>query len=130
MTEQLYHAVGKKKSAIARIWMRPGKGQITINKKLVDDYITRESDKMLIMQPMELTDTIDKYNITINVRGGGISGQTEAIRHGISRALVSINQDFRLPLKKASLLTRDSRVKERKKYGQPGARAHFQYSKR
>jgi len=130
MAEEIYHAVGKRKTSAARIWMKPGKGLITINKNSMDDYITRESDKMLILQPLEITDTLGKYDITINVRGGGISGQAGAIRHGISRALVNINPEFRLPLKKTELLTRDSRMKERKKYGQPGARAHFQYSKR
>ena len=130
MAEELYHAVGKRKTSAARIWMKPGKGSITINKKPMDDYITRESDKMLILHALEITDTLGKYDITINVRGGGITGQAGAIRHGISRALANINPELRLPLKKAELLTRDSRMKERKKYGQPGARAHFQYSKR
>ncbi len=130
MAEELYHAVGKRKKAIARIWMKPGKGEITINKRPIGDFIKRESDKVDILRPLELTDTVGKYDIHANVRGGGISGQAEAIRHGISRALVHINPDFRLPLKKAELLTRDPRMKERKKYGQPGARKRFQYSKR
>ena len=130
MATDTFHTVGKRKSAIARIWIKPGNGLIMINKKPIDDYITRESDKLLIRQPLEISDTLGKYDISVNVRGGGISGQAGAIRHGISRALVGINPELRLPLKKASLLTRDSRVKERKKYGQPGARARFQYSKR
>ena len=130
MTEEIVHTVGKRKTAVARIWMKPGKGLIIINKKPMDDYLTRESDKMLIRQPLELTDTLNKYDISINVKGSGISGQAGAIRHGISRALVSINPDFRISLKKAEFLTRDPRMKERKKYGQPGARARFQYSKR
>ena len=130
MAEDTFHTVGKRKSAIARIWIKPGNGLIMINKKPIDDYITRESDKLLIRQPLEISDTLGKYDISVNVRGGGISGQAGAIRHGISRALVSIDPELRLPLKKARLLTRDSRVKERKKYGQPGARARFQYSKR
>ena len=96
----------------------------------MDDFVTRESDKVLILRPLELTETLGKYDISANVSGGGISGQAGAIRHGISRALVNINPDFRLPLKKAELLTRDPRMKERKKYGQPGARKRFQYSKR
>ena len=125
-----YHAVGKRKSAVARIWMRPGSGIITINKKPMDEYLTREADKILIKQPLELTDTIGKYDIHANVRGGGLSGQAGAIKHGIARTLVHINPDLRLPLKKAGMITRDSRVKERKKYGQPGARKRFQYSKR
>jgi len=130
MAEELYHAVGKRKKSIARIWMKPGKGEITINKRPLDDYIKRESDKVHILQPLELTDTLGKYDIAANVRGGGVSGQAGAIRHGISRALVDMNPNFRLPLKKAELLTRDPRMKERKKYGQPGARKRFQYSKR
>lgn len=130
MAKEIVHAIGKRKTAVARIWMKPGKGLIIINKKPMDHYLTRESDKMLIKQPLELTDTLNKYDISINVRGSGISGQAGAIRHGISRALVSINPDFRIPLKKAEFLTRDPRMKERKKYGQPGARARFQYSKR
>ncbi len=130
MAEELYHAVGKRKTSIARIWMKPGRGQITINKRPIDEYIKRESDKVLILQPLELTDTLGKYDIAANVQGGGLSGQAGAIRHGISRALVDINPDFRLPLKRAELLTRDPRMKERKKYGQPGARKRFQYSKR
>jgi small subunit ribosomal protein S9 len=130
MADESYHAVGKRKTSVARIWMKPGKGGITINKKSIDDYISRDSDKALIIQPLELTETLDKYDISVNVKGGGISGQAGAIRHGISRTLVSINPDFRAPLKKAEFLTRDPRMKERKKYGQPGARARFQYSKR
>jgi len=130
MPEETFHAVGKRKSAIARIWMRPGKGLITINKKPMDEYITRELDKILIKQPLVLTDTLGRYDITVSVRGGGISGQAGAIRHGLSRALVSLNPDLRLILRKASLLTRDSRVRERKKYGLRGARARYQYSKR
>jgi small subunit ribosomal protein S9 len=130
MAEELYHAVGKRKKSVARIWMKPGKGEITINKRSFDDYIKRESDKVRILQPLELTDTLGKYDISANVRGGGVSGQAGAIRHGISRALVDMNPDFRLSLKKAELLTRDPRMKERKKYGQPGARKRFQYSKR
>ena len=130
MAEQLYHAVGKRKTSAARVWMKPGEGNIIINKKSMDNYITRETDKMMIMQPMELTDTVGKYDITVNVRGGGVTGQAGAIRHGISRVLITINPEYRILLKKAALLTRDSRMKERKKYGQPGARKKFQYSKR
>lgn len=130
MAEDIYHAVGKRKTSIARIWMKPGNGQISINNRTLENYLVRESGRSLVMQPLEITDTVDKYDITVNVRGGGISGQAGAIRHGISRALIEINPEFRLPLKKAELLTRDPRMKERKKYGQPGARARFQYSKR
>ena len=130
MAQDLWHAVGKRKTSIARVWMKPGTGVITVNNKALDQYITRESGVEVVKQPLELTETIAKYDINVNVKGGGVIGQAGAIRHGISRALVSINAEFRVPLKKAELLTRDPRMKERKKYGQPGARARFQYSKR
>ncbi|MGD8388971.1 MAG: 30S ribosomal protein S9 [Desulfobacteraceae bacterium] len=130
MAEQAYHAVGKRKTAVARIWLRPGQGLITVNKKPLDEYFSREADRLLVKQPLELTDQIGKYDINVNVRGSGHSGQAGAIRHGITRALVDVNPDLRVSLKKASLLTRDPRMKERKKYGQPGARARYQYSKR
>jgi small subunit ribosomal protein S9 len=129
MVEQ-NHATGKRKTAIARVWMKPGQGVIIINRKPMEQYITREIDRLLIKQPLVLTDTLGKYDIQVNVRGGGISGQADAIRHGVSRVLLIINPDFRPVLKKAQLLTRDSRVKERKKYGLRGARARYQYSKR
>ncbi|MEW6669464.1 MAG: 30S ribosomal protein S9 [Thermodesulfobacteriota bacterium] len=129
MAEQ-NHASGKRKTAVARVWMKPGEGLITINRKPMEQYITREIDRLLIKQPLVLTDTMGKYDIQVNVRGGGISGQADAIRHGVSRALLVINPDFRPVLKKAQLLTRDSRVKERKKYGLRSARARYQYSKR
>ena len=108
----------------------PGEGNVTINKRSIDDYLKRETAKMIIRQPLELTETLGKFDIYVNVRGGGISGQAGAIKHGISRALLTVNPDFRPLLKKSGFLTRDSRVKERKKYGQPGARKRFQYSKR
>ena len=130
MAEQIFHAVGKRKTAVARVWLKPGQGVITINKKPMDDYITREMDKLLIKQPLVLTDTVGKYDIMVTVRGGGISGQADAIRHGVSRALIGMNPDLKPVLKKVALLTRDSRVKERKKYGMRGPRARFQYSKR
>lgn len=130
MAGDLIHAIGKRKSAVARVWMKPGHGLITINKRPMDEYITRETDKMVIRQPLELTDNMDKYDITITVRGGGISGQAGAIRHGISRALSGLDQEQRLILKKVNLITRDARTKERKKYGLKGARARYQYSKR
>ncbi len=130
MAQDLWHAVGKRKTSIARVWMKPGTGVITVNSKALDQYITRESGVEVVKQPLEITETMDKYDINVNVRGGGVIGQAGAIRHGISRALVSINPEFRSLLKKSELLTRDPRMKERKKYGQPGARARFQYSKR
>ena len=130
MSENTYHAIGKRKNAVARVWIKEGRGLVIINKRPIKDYITRETDELLIMQPFELTDTLGKYDILVTVRGGGISGQAGAIRHGVSRALIMINPDLRPPLKKAELLTRDSRIKERKKYGLRGARARYQYSKR
>jgi small subunit ribosomal protein S9 len=130
MAEKAYHAVGKRKTAVARVWLKPGQGLIMVNRKPLDNYFTREADRLLVKQPLELTDTSDNYDIQATVRGSGHTGQAGAIRHGISRALVDINADLRAPLKKASLLTRDPRMKERKKYGQPGARARYQYSKR
>jgi len=130
MSEERYQATGKRKSAVARVWMWPGEGQITINKRPIDDYIKRETAKMVVRQPLELTETSGRYDIYVNVRGGGLSGQAGAIKHGIARALIEINPQFRSVLKKAGLITRDSRIKERKKYGQRGARARFQFSKR
>jgi small subunit ribosomal protein S9 len=126
MSEERYYATGRRKTSVARVWLMPGEGNVTINKRSIDDYLKRETAKMIIRQPLELTETLGKFDIYVNVRGGGISGQAGAIKHGISRALLAVNPDFRPLLK----LTRDSRVKERKKYGQPGARKRFQYSKR
>ena len=125
-----YYATGRRKESVARVWLKPGEGNVTINKRSIDDYLKRETAKMIIRQPLELTETLGKFDIYVNVRGGGISGQAGAIKHGISRALLAVNLDFRPLLKKSGFLTRDSRVKERKKYGQPGARKRFQYSKR
>jgi small subunit ribosomal protein S9 len=130
MNEERYHATGKRKTSIARVWLKQGDGKITINKRSIDDYLKRETAKMVIRQPLELTETLGKFDVHVNVRGGGMSGQAGAIRHGISKALLEVNPDFRSLLKKNGFLTRDSRVKERKKYGQPGARKRFQYSKR
>ncbi|MBW2031542.1 MAG: 30S ribosomal protein S9 [Deltaproteobacteria bacterium] len=130
MAGEIYHAVGRRKSAVARVWMRPGRGTIVVNKRPIDEYFARETDRILITQPLEMTDYLGKFDITITVKGGGISGQAGAVRHGISRALVEIKPDLRLPLKKAELLRRDDRIKERKKYGLRGARARYQYSKR
>jgi small subunit ribosomal protein S9 len=130
MSEERYYATGRRKTSVARVWLMPGEGNVTINKRSIDDYLKRETAKMIIRQPLELTETLGKYDIYVNVRGGGISGQAGAIKHGISRALLAVNPEFRPLLKKSGFLTRDSRVKERKKYGQPGARKRFQYSKR
>jgi len=130
MAEERYYATGKRKAAIARVWMRSGEGNVVINKRPIDDYLTTEIAKMIVTQPLELTNTMGRYDITVNVRGGGFSGQVGAIKHGISLALLKINPEFREPLKKAGFITRDSRIKERKKYGLRSARARFQYSKR
>jgi len=115
---------------VARIWLKPGTGAITVNNHPIDQYMNRESDRLLVKQPLAIVDAVNKYDISVSVRGGGMSGQAGAIRHAISRALILANPDLRPPLKKASMLTRDARVKERKKYGQRGPRARFQYSKR
>ncbi len=130
MAEERYYATGKRKAAIARVWMKLGDGNIVINKSPIDDYLTTDIAKMIVTQPLELTNTVGRYDITVNVKGGGISGQVGAIKHGISQALLKIGPEFREPLKKAGFITRDSRVKERKKYGLRSARARFQYSKR
>ena len=130
MVGEIYHATGKRKTAVARVWMRQGSGQISINKRPLEEYIVRESDRALVKEPFDVTDMAGKFDVNINVRGGGIFGQAGAIRHGISRALVAMDPELRETLKKQGLLTRDPRMKERKKYGQPGARARFQYSKR
>jgi small subunit ribosomal protein S9 len=130
MAEGQFYATGKRKTAVARVWMKPGKGRIMVNKKPIEDYLVRESDRITVLKPLKLIDMLDKFDIYVNVRGGGIFGQAGAIRHGISRALVGSDPALRDSLKKEGFLTRDSRMKERKKYGQPGARARFQYSKR
>jgi small subunit ribosomal protein S9 len=130
MAEERYYATGKRKAAIARVWMKLGDGNIVINKSPIDDYLTTDIAKMIVTQPLELTNTVGRYDVTVNVKGGGISGQVGAIKHGISQALLKISPEFRQPLKKAGFITRDSRIKERKKYGQRSARARFQYSKR
>ena len=130
MAEERYYATGKRKTAIARVWMKLGEGKIVINKKPIDEYLTTDIAKMIVAQPLELTNTTGRYDIMVNVKGGGYSGQVGAIKHGISRVLLKISPEFREPLKKEGFLTRDSRIKERKKYGQRSARARFQYSKR
>ncbi|MBW2145917.1 MAG: 30S ribosomal protein S9 [Deltaproteobacteria bacterium] len=125
-----YHAVGKRRTAIARIWARPGEGDIQVNRKKLEDYFPLERGRQLIMQPLQLTGMLGRLDIKVNVHGGGILGQADAIRHGISRALLEVNPEFRDTLKRAGFLKRDSRIKERKKYGKRGARASYQYSKR
>ena len=125
-----YYGTGRRKCSTARVHLRQGSGQITVNKRSLDDYFPNEVLKMVIKQPLSLTETVDHFDILITVDGGGPSGQAGAIRHGISRALLNFNGELRKRLKKAGLLTRDPRMKERKKYGQRGARARFQFSKR
>ena len=128
--ENTFYATGRRKSAIARTYLTPGSGQVTINNRPIDDYFQVETAKMDLYQPLVLTNTMNAYDINVRVVGGGISGQAGAIRHGITRALILANPEFRGPLKKAGFVRRDPRVKERKKYGQRGARARFQFSKR
>lgn len=130
MASEVYYATGKRKSAIARVRLIPGEGNYHVNQKSLDDYFTRETSKMIIRQPTELTETTGKFDIYVKVQGGGINSQAGAIRHGISKALFICNPELRGVLKKAGFLTRDSRTKERKKYGQRKARAKFQFSKR
>jgi len=125
-----YYATGKRKDAVARVWMEAGKGDIIINGKNLDEYIPRETLKMIIRQPLELTNTFGKFDFKINVHGGGLSGQAGAIRHGIAKALTEYSFDLRTVLKKAGFLTRDPRVVERKKYGKKKARKSPQFSKR
>ncbi len=129
-TVSRYYATGKRKNSIARVWMMPGSGKVTINDKPMDQYFGRDVLKMIIRQPFEVTGTIDKFDVLVNVLGGGNSGQAGAIRHGISKALLAVDAESRVKLRKEGLLTRDPRAKERKKYGQKGARARFQFSKR
>ncbi len=125
-----YYATGKRKNSIARVWMMPGSGKITINDRPMDQYFGRDVLKMIIRQPFEVTGTIDKFDVLVSVLGGGNSGQAGAIRHGISKALLAVDAESRSKLRQEGLLTRDPRAKERKKYGQKGARARFQFSKR
>ncbi|MFK5925834.1 MAG: 30S ribosomal protein S9 [Desulfuromusa sp.] len=130
MAEQKIYATGKRKTSIARVWMKPGTGEIVINKRPIDVFFGRETSKMVIRQPLELTDNVGKFDISVNVSGGGISGQAGAIKHGITKALLEVNPELRATLKSAGFITRDSRIKERKKYGRAGARKSFQFSKR
>ena len=125
-----YYGTGRRKSAVARVYLIPGKGDILINKRGIDEYFGLETLKLIVRQPLELTNTLGKFDIKVNVFGGGFTGQAGAIRHGIARALLVADDDFRAPLKKAGFLTRDPRMKERKKYGLKGARRAPQFSKR
>ena len=124
------YSTGRRKHAVARVWLQPGTGKIDINRRTLEDYFGRETSRMVFRQALELTETSGRFDVFVNVRGGGLSGQADAIRHGMSRSLIKIDPAFRGALKKAGYLTRDARQKERKKYGQRGARARFQFSKR
>ncbi|MDD2558070.1 MAG: 30S ribosomal protein S9 [Desulfuromonadaceae bacterium] len=130
MAEQFFSATGKRKTSVARVRMTSGNGSIVVNKKDYNDYFGRETSKMVIRQPLELTDMLGKYDVFVNVTGGGPSGQAGAIKHGITKALLAIDAELRPVLKKAGFITRDSRIKERKKYGRAAARRSFQFSKR
>ena len=130
MADKRFYATGKRKNAVARVWMKEGSGNFEINKRAFDEYFPRDILKRLVWQPLDITENRDKFDFYVNVAGGGISAQADAIKHGISKALVEYDADLKTTLRKAGFLTRDARVKERKKYGQPGARKRFQYSKR
>ena len=124
------YGTGRRKSATARVFMKPGTGEIVVNKRKFEEYFQNEVHRMVIRQPLQLTDSSGKFDILVNVNGGGPAGQAGAVRHGITRALIEMNPELRARLKKAGFVTRDPRAKERKKYGQKGARARFQFSKR
>ena len=128
--EKIYYATGKRKTAIARTWLKSGSGQIIVNDRPVEEYFPTETMRAKLTEPFRITNTMEAFNVKVNVSGGGISGQVGAVRHGITKALISADPDLRMPLKKAGFVKRDPRVRERKKYGQKGARARFQFSKR
>lgn len=130
MSQEFFYGTGKRKNAVARTRLYPGNGEILVNGRPYEDYFPRATLQMIIRQPLNLTKTLGKFDIKINVAGGGVAGQAQAVRHGISRALLIVDPEMRGVLKKAGFLTRDSRVKERKKYGLRSARARYQYSKR
>ena len=130
MNETQYYGTGRRKTSSARVYLRPGSGNIQVNKKPFDTYFPNEMLKMIIRQPLVITETADKFDIFVRVTGGGCSGQAGALRHGIARALLVYNPELRPKLKESGFLTRDPRKVERKKYGQPGARKRFQFSKR
>ena len=130
MATEKYYGTGRRKSSVARVYVMPGKGNITINKRDIDEYFGLETLKVIVRQPLVATETVEKFDVKVTVRGGGTTGQAGAIRHGIARALLTVDNDFRPVLKKAGYLTRDPRMKERKKYGLKGARRAPQFSKR
>jgi small subunit ribosomal protein S9 len=130
MADKVFTATGRRKTSVARVFLKPGKGKITINRRTLQEYFGRETARMIVMQPFDVTQTGGNFDIDVNVTGGGNSGQAGAIRHGITRALMLLNADLRTPLKKAGFVTRDPRAVERKKYGRHKARKRPQYSKR
>ena len=130
MANSKYYGTGRRKSSVARVYLTPGTGKITINKRDIDEYLGLETLKVIVRQPLVATENVDKFDVLVNVKGGGYSGQAGAIRHGIARALVQVDADFRATLKSAGFLTRDPRMKERKKYGLKAARRAPQFSKR
>jgi small subunit ribosomal protein S9 len=129
-TDKRTYATGKRKTAIARVWIKAGSGTVTVNGLPADEYFERQTTRMIVRQGLELLEQLDQFDVWATCSGGGKSAQAEAMRHGISRALIKADAEKRSPLKRAGFLTRDARKKERKKYGQPGARKRFQYSKR
>ncbi len=130
MADLSYYGTGRRKTSVARVWLTPGTGKISINRRDEAAYFGRETHRMVLAQPFDVTQTIGKFDILANVKGGGMSGQAGAIKHGISRALLQVSAEYRKPLKRAGFLTRDARQVERQKYGQRGARARYQFSKR
>jgi small subunit ribosomal protein S9 len=130
VAEIQYYGTGRRKTSTARVYLRPGDGNFQVNRKTFESYFPNETLRMIIRQPLQMTETAGKFDVVVNVAGGGPAGQAGAIRHGITRALIEYNSDLRPTLKQAGLITRDPRIKERKKYGQKGARKRFQFSKR
>jgi len=125
-----FYATGRRKTSVARVWIRPGSGRMVVNRRAFEDYFPRETLRMIIAQPLEVTSSLGQFDVFATISDNGPTGQTSAVQHGLTRALARFDEKFHLPLKKAGLLTRDPRMRERKKYGQPGARQKFQYSKR
>jgi small subunit ribosomal protein S9 len=128
--ETIYYATGRRKSAIAKTWLKPGKGDVIINNRAVEDYFPIEALRIQMLEPLKMTNTLGSFDVRVTVLGGGLAGQAGAVRHGLTRALILADPELRQPLKRAGFVKRDPRVRERKKYGQRGARARFQFSKR
>lgn len=130
MSDTQFYGTGRRKTSVARVFLRPGKGEVTVNRRPLSDYFPLEQHQSEVLKPLRLVEQDGKFNLHVTVRGGGLTGQAQAIRHGVARALLEVDSEFRPLLKEQGFLTRDSRQKERKKYGQRGARARFQFSKR